>query len=188
MQILTNISQQYQHKSNIATNVKKLSKSATKEFKRKVEAKTDNKIDITSFVANDLLTCARRRNNILTEATYVVEGRYKLSDVNDCFGSFAQACTKLKIINPANIEDKEMIVKDIKNVFEFIRQINEIIYQEYGAYSYVAINKRWGFNKLLVEAGLVTLPNLYPTYQMKRSIIHIRLIWTYTYNKKFYGA
>ena len=187
VQNFEDVYREYERK-NHPINIKQTVKNTLNEFTKRTEAKAKSEIDITSFVANDLLTCAKRRNNVLTEANYVVEGRYRLIDVNNCFGSFAQACTQLKIINPDNIEDKAMILQNIKNVFEEVRKINETIYREYGAYSYFAIDKRWGFAKLLVEAGLAAPSSLYPIYPIKRFPRHARLIWSYTRNKKFYGV
>lgn len=187
IQNFSDVYREIQRKKNAAANTKKLIKNTANELKKITEAKAKQDIDITSFVANDLLTCARRRNNILTEANYAAEGRYTLIDVKNRFGSFAQACTQLKIINPENVEDKAMILQNIKDVFDFTRKIDEVTYREHGAYSYAAIDKRWNFGKLLIEAGLATLNILYPIYPIKQSSRHARLIWSFTYNKKFHG-
>ena len=179
--------QEYQQKAATTVNTKKLVKKVIKNIRKKTETECQNsEIDITPFVGNDLLICARRRNGILTECDYKDEGRYTLNDVVNCFGSFAHACTQLKIINPANIEDKAMILKNLKDVFEIMRKIDETVYRDYGAYSYTAIDKRWGFNRLLVESGLLAPTVLYPSYPFKRPSRYRRLVWNYTYGKQFY--
>lgn len=188
IQNFSDVYREIQRKKNAAADTKKLIKNTANELKKITEAKAKQDINITSFVANDLLTCARRRNNVLTEANYAAEGRYTLIDVKNCFGSLIQACTQLKIINPENVEDKEMILQNIKDVFEFTRKIDEVTYREYGTYSYAAIDKRWNFNKLLIEAGLAELTILYPIYPIKQMPRHARLTWSYTHDKKIYGV
>ena len=178
---------EYERKINANTNPKKLAKNAINGIRKQVKRSNDG-VDITPFVGNDLLICANRRNGVLTEFDYRDEGRYTLDDVTNCFGSFAEACAQLKIIYPFNIEDKDMILKDLRDVAEYVGKIDETTYREYGAYSYAAIDKRWKFNRLLVEAGLAAPDILYPVYTVKRYPYSKQITWNYTYRKKFFGA
>ena len=178
---------EHERKKYAGTGIKRLVKNSINSISAKPTTASD-KVNITPFVGNDLLVCAGRRNGILTEFDYKDEGKYTLVDVKNCFGSFAQACAQLKIINPANVEDKAMILKDIKGVFEYVRKIDETTYREYGAYSYADIDRRWSFKRLLVEAGFSGLGILYPIYPVKRLPQPIKLIWVHTRNKRFYGV
>lgn len=138
-------------------------------------------------VGNDILKCAHKRNNVLTEDIYRKEGAFSLEDVTKYYGSFDNACTVLQIINPNNIKDYNMVLADIHNVRQFCGKIDADTYKENGAYPYDAVDKRYGFQFLLVKEKLAPSAVLYPHYQSKRksgSSIFIRSLLTY--NKHFY--
>lgn len=136
-----------------------------------------NPIDVGWMIGNDLLKCARRRNNILTKEIYQAEGSYTLNDVRKFFGSFNKACVRLRIVNPDNIEDYDMVVANIKDVFTHERKIDAAIYREYGAYPYQAIEQRYGFNRICVREGLMEPDILYPSYPRKSFGRSLALRW-----------
>ena len=138
------------------------------------------------YIGNDLIICASRRNNVLTATVYQEEGRYSLEEVEQYYGSFDKACTDLQIINPDNVEDYAMVITDIRNVYEYCREINADIYKENGAYPFEAIDKRYGFQHLLVKEGFASVSTLYPNYPVRRAGISVKIKHVLTYHKRFY--
>ena len=139
------------------------------------------------LIGQDLQRCACARNGILTKEVYRKEGKYTLVDVRNHYGSFKSACIYLKIINPDNIEDRDMVIANIKNVLEYEQKIDEATYREFGAYSFDAIDKRYGFKRLLVSEGLLPVTAIYPKYTIRKQPRCMRLTWVYTHPKHIYG-
>ena len=139
-------------------------------------------------IAGDLIHCARRRNNILTASRYQAEGRYSLEDVTCYYGSFDNACTALQIINPDNIEDYAMVAADIHNVREFCGKIDADTYKDNGAYPFEALDKRYGFQRILVKEGLIPVSALYPSYPVKKNGVAIAMRSVATYEKRLFGS
>jgi len=151
-----------------------------KEEKAKVQEQ-----DLSLCISTDLLRCAGARNNVLTEAYYKKDGKYSLEEVEQYYGSFSEACTKFHIVNPDNMEDRDMVIANIKSVYEIERKINEDIYRNYGAYDFDAINKRYGFRNLLFKAGIIV--SAYPVYRINKNSLPCYIVHTHTYGKRFFG-
>jgi hypothetical protein len=139
------------------------------------------------YIGNDLIVCASRRNNILTAAIYQKEGRYSLEEVEQYYGSFDQACTDLQIINPDNVEDYAMVITDIRNVYDFCRKINAEIYKDNGAYPFDAVDKRYGFQHILIKEGLAPVSSMYPSYPIRRMGLSVKTKSVLTHNKRLYS-
>ena len=139
-------------------------------------------------INNDLLRCAHARNNTLTRAWYSKDGEYSLLNVFHYYGTFEEACRQLKIKNPDNINDYEMIVEDIKRVLEEEKKIDADTYKNYGAYDYEAINKKYEFKAILRKEKLLPVTAYYPNYPVvlipRATIIKAGR----TYHKKFIGG
>jgi len=161
----------------------------------------DSKIRV--FVAHDLIACASRRNNVLMAEIYEKEGHYTLTDVNAYYGSFVKACTELRIMNPDNIEDYEMIAANIRDVFEYCgHRISPELYKEYGVYDYDNIEAYWGFDNILIKEKLKenivvkkkpaaekpAAQAAYPVYPIKRSPVPVAIRLIHTYYKRFFGG
>ena len=156
-----------------------------KEEKAKMNKTVNPEQDLSVCVSTDLLRCAATRNNILTEAYYEKDGMYSLDEVRQYYGSFSEACIKFHIINPDNIEDCDMVIANIKSIYETERKMTEEIYRDYGAYDFDAINKRYGFRNLLFKAGIIV--SAYPVYRINKNPLPCYIVHTHTYEKRFFG-
>ena len=156
-----------------------------KEEKAKMNKTVNPAQDLSIYVSTDLLRCAATRNNILTEAYYEKDGMYSLDEVRQYYGSFSEACIKFHIINPDNIEDCDMVIANIKSIYETERKMTEEIYRDYGAYDFDAINKRYGFRNLLFKAGIIV--SAYPVYRINKNPLPCYIVHTHTYGKRFFG-
>ena len=141
------------------------------------------------MIGEDIRRQAQARNNILTLDRYLERGRYSAEEIDEAYGSFAQACLELKIINPDNLDDYPHIVADIKAVAsENGGTVTPELYRENGIFSLDGIDKKYGFNQILVKEGLRARTLLYPTYPVKKHARHNKFTWLNTHDKVFWSA
>ena len=140
------------------------------------------------MIGRDLIDCAQKRNNVLTQSVYEQAGKYSIAQVMEAYGSFKAACLEHNILNPENIDDYEKIIEDIKQVAAMYNgKMSPEIYQAEGIYSYEAIDKKYGFHNILVDEGFIPRDIRYRIYPLKRESRSSILSWNYTYQKQFYG-
>ena len=141
------------------------------------------------LIGKDILSYAEARNNILTEQTYKENGWYTIEQVNKAYGSFNAACMELNIINPDNIDDYGRIVDDIRMVASMhANHISAEIYKDEGIFSFEAIDKKYGFNNILMREGYKEFVGSYKTYPVKRKSRIPYFAWVYTRNRKIFSV